>query len=127
VNELLKENTAVISLLTFFLGLIIGNRLAISRDRRKEFNDFAQPIRSWLLSELDDPSPYRKVPSEIEIDSFVHYLPIWKRRKFKVYLTELKKVCEENSYQDDYGQVFYQNEEDIKTIVNKCLSYTKKK
>jgi hypothetical protein len=127
VNELLKENTAVISLLTFFLGLIIGNSLAISRDRRKEFNDFAQPIRSWLLSELDDPSPYRKAPSKIEVDNFIHYLPIWKKRKFKVYLTELKKVREENSYQDDYGQVLYQNEEDIKRIVDKCLSYTKKK
>lgn len=127
MNELLKEYAAVNSLLTFLIGLIIGNRLAINRDRRKEFNDSVQPIRSWLLLELNDPSPYRKVPSKIEVDNFVHYLPLWKRRKFEVYLTELKKVREENSYQDDYGQVFYQNEEDIKRIVDKCLSYTKKK
>jgi len=127
VNELLKEYAAVNSLLTFLIGLIIGNRLAINRDRRKEFNDSVQPIRSWLLLELNDPSPYRKVPSKIEVDNFVHYLPLWKRRKFEVYLTELKKVREENSYQDDYGKVFYQNEEDIKRIVDKCLSYTKKK
>lgn len=127
MNELLKEYAAVNSLLTFLIGLIIGNRLAINRDRRKEFNDSVQPIRSWLLLELNDPSPYRKVPSKIEVDNFVHYLPLWKRRKFEVYLTELKKVREENSYQDDYGKVFYQNEEDIKRIVDKCLSYTKKK
>ena len=127
MNELLKENAAVISLLTFLLGLIIGNRLAISRDRRKEFNDFVQPIRSWLLLELDDPSPYRKAPTKIEIDNFVHYLPIWKRKKFITNLNELNKVREQNSYVDDLGQVFYQNEEDIKTIIKKCLSYTKKR
>lgn len=127
MNELLKENAAVISLLTFLLGLVIGNRLAISRDRRKEFNNFAQPIRSWLLFELEDPSPYRKAPSKIEIDNFVHYLPVWKRRKFKAYLIELEKVREQNSYVDNFGQVFYRDEEDIKTIVEKCLSYTKNK
>jgi hypothetical protein len=127
VNELLKEYAAVISLLTFLLGLIIGNRLALNRDRRKEFNDFVQPIRSWLLFELEDPSPYRKAPSKIEIDNFLHYLPICKKRKFQVYLTKLEKTREQNSYVDDFGQVFYRNEEDIKTIVEKCLSYTKKK
>jgi len=127
LNELLKEYAAVISLLTFLIGLIMGNRLAISRDRRKEFNNFVEPIRTWLLFELEDPSPYRKAPSKIEMDNFVHYLPFWKSKKFKVYLTELEKVREQNSYKDNYGQVFYRNEEDIKIIVGKCLAYTKKK
>jgi hypothetical protein len=127
VNELLKENAAVVSLLTFFLGLIIGNRLALNRDRRKEYNNFVQPIRSWLLLELKDPSPYRAEPSRMEMDNFIHYLPMWKRKKFQDYLNDLKKIQEQNSYVNDVGQVFYENEEDIKTIIKKCLSYTKKK
>ena len=127
MNELLKEYAAVVSLFTFLFGLIIGNHLALSRDRRIEFNNFVQPIRLWLLSELEEPSPNRIIPSKIEMDNFIHCLPIRKRKKFKVHLIELEKIREQNSYVDDVGQVFYRNEEDIKTIVEKCLSYTEKK
>ncbi len=91
MNELLKEYAPVVGFLTFLLGFIIVNRLTLSRDRRKEFNNIVQPIRSWLLSEREDPSPYKEEPSKIEMDDFVHYLPIWKRRKFKGYLAELEK------------------------------------
>jgi len=127
LNELLKEYAAVVSLLTFLFGLIIGNRLAISRDRRREFNSFVQPIRSWLLSELEEPSRNRKTPSKIEMDNFIHCLTIRKRKKFQTYLTEFGKIKEKNSCVNEVGQVFYQNKEEIKTIVKKCIYYAEKK
>ena len=39
------------SLLTFFLGFFIGQRLALTRDSGKEFNEIAQAIRALLLKE----------------------------------------------------------------------------
>ena len=44
------------SLLTFLLGLFLGHRLTLWRDRRKEFNDIAQPIRDVLLKERENPT-----------------------------------------------------------------------
>lgn len=40
----------LLSFFTFLLGLLLGNRLAISRDKRKEFNDAVMPVRAAGLS-----------------------------------------------------------------------------
>jgi len=40
----------LIGLITFFIGLLIGNRMAIGRDKRKEFNSLTSNDY-WLLKE----------------------------------------------------------------------------
>jgi len=55
---------ALVSLLTFFLGLILGHWLAIVRDKRKEFNKAVTPVRNWLLRAKDSPNPSTRWPSE---------------------------------------------------------------
>jgi len=71
--------TGLVSFLTFLLGLILGHWLALGRDKRKEFNEAVAPIRNWLLTEQNGPSPYNKRPSLHEIDLFLHYLWPWQR------------------------------------------------
>ena len=50
-----KEMLATITgLLGVFVGAIIGNRLAIGRDKRKEFNALADPIRLKLNAQIEN-------------------------------------------------------------------------
>lgn len=57
--EFLKHYSPLISILTFLAGLYFGNRQAIGRDRRKEFNELAEPIienlndvQEWLERQI---------------------------------------------------------------------------
>ncbi len=43
----------LIPLATFLLGVLLGHRTALWRDKRQEFNEAADPVRAWLLSELE--------------------------------------------------------------------------
>jgi len=48
--QLIEKHTSIlISTVTFLLGLLIGHRLALGRDKRKEFNDCAEQFRSVFL------------------------------------------------------------------------------
>jgi len=100
----------LISFLTFLLGLLLGNWLAIGRDKRKEFNDAVAPVRSWLLSERDELSPYNKSPSRNEMDLFVHYLRPWQRSRFRRSLERYRAACQAAMYQDGVGQAFYRTD-----------------
>ncbi|HGJ5877853.1 MAG TPA: hypothetical protein ACHBZ9_01885 [Arsenophonus nasoniae] len=46
--KILQLYSPLISLLTFFLGLYIGNKHAIGRDKRQEFNARAEPIIEYF-------------------------------------------------------------------------------
>lgn len=48
IIEFMKHYTPLISILTFLAGLYIGNRQAIGRDRRKEFNEAAEPVIEYF-------------------------------------------------------------------------------
>jgi len=39
--------------LTLFIGMFIGNRLAIGRDKRKEYNEVVLPIKQKILDHID--------------------------------------------------------------------------
>lgn len=96
--------TILTSAFTFLLGLVLGHRLAISRDKRKEFNDAAAPIRGWFLGAKDSPNPYTRWPSEQELDRFLHYLWPWQRTTFQKRLASYKALHQARQVQDAAGQ-----------------------
>ena len=51
------NETLYLGLLTFLLGLLVGNRMSLWRERRKEFNEVAVRIRVALKSRAKDPQP----------------------------------------------------------------------
>ena len=122
----------IMSLITFCAGLLLGNRLAIGRDKRKEFNAAAQPIRGWLIKEskksshINDWSDIRW-PSDIDIDKFISCLPILRRRGFIKAYKHQEKVRDEQEARTDTGAVFYKDPEVIIEAVKKCLPYTKRR
>ncbi len=126
VNQLIRDNVGLLTLLTFFLGLALGNRLAIGRDKRKELNEAVKPIRAWLLSQADSPSPYMKVPPAEKIDLFANCLSFWKKKEFLKCWANQEELRRRSQTQDPLGQVFYRNEEDICEAVKKCIPYTKR-
>lgn len=44
--------TLIVSLFTFGIGVLSGHKLALNRDRRKEFNDVSEPVRLKLLKQI---------------------------------------------------------------------------
>jgi hypothetical protein len=121
------EQNIIVGLITFFLGLILGHRLSLGRDKRKEFNDAAAPIREWILYEIDlfDTSAYNNPePDIIQLDIFVNCLHWWHRKRFRdVY--EKQKNARNKIYQKD--GMFYRDNEAIVKYLHACLSYTNRK
>ncbi len=126
-RQIIHDNPEYFGLLTFFLGVILGHCLTLIRDKRKEFNDAILPIRTWLLSEVHEPSPYRKLPTKIETDTFISTLGYRKRRLFlKAY--EKQNIERDNVlFKDSFGQAFYKDNTKIVQALEECLKYTKRK
>ncbi|WP_338805127.1 hypothetical protein WDV76_08875 [Xenorhabdus griffiniae] len=53
IKKILHDYAPIISLLCFLLGLYIGNKQAIGRDRRKEFNAAVAPLRKTLRRQIE--------------------------------------------------------------------------
>jgi hypothetical protein len=81
------ELSIAIELLTFFVGLFIGNRLALGNERRKEFNDAASTIYRSLeiqrrtLEKGDFPANAEAMDNDAFID-IQRKLPAFKRHLF---------------------------------------------
>jgi hypothetical protein len=114
-----------LSLLTFCLGLFVGHRLTLSRDRRKDFNEVAQPLREILLKERCGPSPNSAGIGKVDADRLESVIPIWKRSSFKKAWEAYCKSKEE-IFQDPIGQPFYKNPENIISHIDNVLNYTKR-
>lgn len=115
---------SLLSILTFLLGLLLGNWLAIGRDKRKEFNEAAAPIRGWLIKEKDAPNPYSACPSAQEFDCFIQCLRPWEKAGFMQRLSRYRSLHASAQTHDAIGQVFYSNDSEIRGELNKIFKYT---
>lgn len=53
--EWINLNGAVVGLVTFLFGLLMGHRFALGRDKRKEWNDVVDRLREPLFKSLRHP------------------------------------------------------------------------
>ena len=106
-------------------GYFVGNRLAIGRDKRREFNALIDPVRSSLIGERSHPGGF-KTPSDITFLKISESLPFWKRRRFDRAVKAYKNSKgSENKEKDGMGGFSWIDESIIVHAVDNLLSYLK--
>ena len=70
-----------LSLVTFFLGLLLGHWLSIGRDKRKEFNEKALELNSKFYDYIEKDNDHF-LPNIKDLTLFASYIPWRKRRLF---------------------------------------------
>ena len=118
---------SIIALLTFLFGLILGHRLNLSRDKRKEFNEAAVPIREWAhaLAQAEHSLPHK--PSVMERDRFRQMLG-FKAGSFDSFVAQVDAFADYASTQDpSTGYVSYNGIENLRPVGRRLLELTRLK
>ncbi|EJG2207112.1 hypothetical protein BET61_RS10075 [Morganella morganii] len=120
--------------ISFFCGAYVGHRFNLFRDKRKEFNDAAAPIRLILLNQLKAATERDSINhsiSECLYWSLIDKTPKRKRRKLSsIWHGYLKS--KENDYNletDEAGRVLvkFKNRDNYISNINKFLKFTEPK
>ena len=117
------------SLATGLIGLLVGNRLAIGRDKRKEFNALAERITIVLLNARRSLSPDAEWPDEVNIHFFREALPFWRRRRFDAALCRYNQAHSDDNTttEDEYGDISYKDTNLVAHCIDRLLKFTRKK
>jgi len=139
-QEIIKEPTFGVVL--GLVGFLIGNRFALNRDKRKEFNNLIEPLRLHLIEEKSNPSARTKMPishkkawptsikrsSMITVTLIREKLPIWKRKGFDRAVENYdESKSDENRIPDNMGGFDYKDTAKIVHAINNLLQYLKPK
>lgn len=116
-----------LSILTFLLGLILGNRLAIGRDKRKEFNEVAYPVYKKISIYLEN-SNSAELPKYTELECLSNFMPIWQRYRYQRILLAYKKNLSDLVLSSKYDPINEIATCDLnaKSLVGKNLELLKK-
>jgi len=87
-----KESPSILGLATFFIGLYLGNKQAIERDRRKEFNEISKEAFIELNKQIEQLSV--GLPGQCVSDFLLiyNYVPFYKRWLFRRYIESYKNA-----------------------------------
>lgn len=124
LDYLRATDQILLSAFAFFVGLIAGHRIALIRDKRKEFNDIAIPLRAIMLNIRDNPTPFTKWPGAAEIDLIQHYMGPWQRWRFSAAIERHKGCHHEQMVQDPKsGDVGYRDAAPIVASAKEILKH----
>lgn len=124
------ETTAAFSLISALVGYLVGNRLAIDRDKRREFNDLIDPIRRELMGVKKHPTSNLTGTWGITLSLISEKLPFWKREAFNNAVENYKKSKNSeniNMNVDGMGGWSYKDTEWIVHCVDNLLTFLKPK
>lgn len=113
--------------LGFCVGTLFGHRLTLWLDRRREYNDAAEPIREYLIKSIDRPWADFPWPTEIEFDRFEHCLPIWKRPRFRRLYVQCHQERDKARRRDDAGGFSYPDTDAIVAAYRRVLPMTRRR
>ena len=112
------------------IGYFVNNKLAISRDKRKEFNTLVDPWRRNLMFIKKHPNHYLTGNWEIIFSEIREYLPFWKRKGFDRAIEAYKESNKEyhrNRQSDGMGGFIDGDRSAISHTAYGLLKYLKPK
>jgi hypothetical protein len=113
----------VVPLITFVVGLLAGNYHALWRDRRKEFNTAAAPIREWIIRQVEARGPYPR-PTAVQMDAFEQCLSRRELERFRRACIDFDHADACERQQDSSGQVRYINVERVERATRALMPFT---
>ncbi len=125
-EQLINSYTSVFSLLTFFLGLFLGNKLAIGRDRRKEFNEIADEVYTALMRKRAwaENNNVGDGPTMSQLNHLVRRSPVWRRPSIIKSIGIYKEATNSKSYsQDQYGEPFYKDSGSVINSIDQLIKH----
>lgn len=126
-NNLVKEYAVWISILTFLVGLLVGNWQAIGRDKRKEFNELTDLLFADLTKCVNNRTIYS---SEIDVARIAPYLSFFGRFNFTKYAKKQRELINSSqTYNVETSEVSI-DPVGLKNLIfyqKKILSYLKRR
>jgi len=89
-------NPITLPTITFLLGLLGGHHFALSRDKRKEFNEVAKELGSKFYTYFETDNSYY-LPSTKELDLFASYVAFYKRNNYAKRVLQLSDSLRRDS------------------------------
>ena len=116
----------ITGLLGVFVGGLVGNRLALGRDRRKEFNELADPIRASLRSQISTSGKSRYVTQK-DLEIFGDHIPYLKKRSYIQAVDDYNSVHDKCHSLSDSGVYVLHDKKLFLSVVNIIIKFTKRK
>jgi len=121
----------IVNIILFLTGLILGNWLAIGRDKRKEFNEIADDVHYSLIEQKNDIEKGRAVkrgPEDKEIENLKRRMPFYKKKSFEKSLRNyLRATSNENWKRDGYGDTSYEDSQKVIDSINELIQFISRK
>ena len=111
IEELVTEINYLIPFLTLLLGGLIGNRFALGRDKRKEYNAVVLPLKQKVLAYIDllEESNHLSF-SEREVKALRGIISERKYRVIQKLYNEFVSLIRSHQQINEYGEVIYSAE-----------------
>jgi len=117
---------AVTGMIGVLLGTLLGSRLAISRDKRKEWNDITFALRGRLTRHREGLPLITPCPDPLLVDDLRMLMPYWTRKRFnRSYGTFLK--CASETTSDERGRSDYKDEKAVVKAIDDVICFLKRR
>ncbi len=125
-GEFNREKIAIL-LFGLVVGRLIGHKLSIYRDKRKEFNDAVLPIKNFLIKERAIPTPSCPIPDVTDITLVASMLSRKESRLFFKSWGKYKEARQNSKGREKGGGVFYTDTKEIQQSIDDLLLFLKRR
>ncbi len=121
----------IINIILFLAGLILGNWLAIGRDKRKEFNEAADEVHFAFIEQkenINNGRAAKRGPEEKKLEKFKRRISFFKKKSFNRSLKKYKDVTSGENWNRDFsGDTSYKDPEKVINAINDLIEFTNRK